>query len=199
LYDQLIKITNSNSAASKDLQWGDIKLNLNTPSLDDLRRKFNELSVTLRQIGSDEDRSFIEERTLIGERLLQKSYQPYLVQYAKRGVPTTIRCKVYKKILYAEVGQREMDHFENLNENLNSQETALDDMIKADICNVCNDDKYFIFQDVIDVCVQAFFRDRQVLDLMKQKPHAPVVCMNANDKVIGVFPPCGVIPHKRFS
>ena len=57
-------------APSKDLIIGDIKLNLNTPSLDDLRRKYNELSVILRQVGSDEDRGFIEERTLIGERLL---------------------------------------------------------------------------------------------------------------------------------
>ena len=92
-----------------------------------------------------------------------------------------------------------MDHFENLTESLSSWETALDDMIKSDIAAVCNDDKYFIFQDMIDICVQAFFRDRQVLDLMKVKPHAPVVCLNQNDKVIGVFPPCGVIPHKRFA
>ena len=92
-----------------------------------------------------------------------------------------------------------MDHFENLTENLNSWETALDDLIKADIAAVCNDDKYFIFQEMIDICVQAFFRDRQVLDLVKVKPHAPVVCLNPNDKVIGVFPPCGIIPHKSFS
>lgn len=150
-------------------------------------------------MGSDEDRGFIEERTLIGERLLQKNYQPYLVQYAKRGIPTSVRCKFYKRILYAEVGQREQDHFESLNENLTCWETALDDLIKADIANVCNDDKYFIFQEIIDNCVQLFFRDRQVLDLMKVKPHAPVVCLNEKDKVIGVFPPCGVIPCKRFS
>ena len=114
IYDQLLKITNSNLATSKDLQWGNIKLNLNISSLDDLRKKFSELNVTLRQVGSDEDKGFIEERTLIGERLLQKNYQPYLVQFAKRGIPTTVRCKVYKRILYADVGQRELDHFEGL-------------------------------------------------------------------------------------
>lgn len=122
-----------------------------------------------------------------------------MVQYAKRGIPTTIRCKVYKRILYAEIGQREADHFENLVESLNTWELALDDMIKADINAVCNDDKYFIFQEIIDTCVQCFFRDRSVLDQLKVKPHAPVICLNANDKVIGAFPPCGVIPHKRFS
>ncbi len=55
----------------------------------------------------DEDKSFVDERILIGERLLQKDYQPFLVQYAKRGVPPTLRNRVYKKILYAEVTQKE--------------------------------------------------------------------------------------------
>ena len=59
----------------------------------------------------DEDKSFVDERILIGERLLQKDYQPFLVQYAKRGVPPTLRNKVYKKILYAEVTQKEQDYF----------------------------------------------------------------------------------------
>lgn len=76
---------------------------------------------------------------------------------------------------------------------------ALDDLIKTDVASVCNDDKYFIFQEIIETSIQSFFRDRQVLDLMKAKPHAPVVCLNANEKIIGVFPPCGVIPHKRFA
>ena len=133
LYDQLTKITNSNSSQNKEAQWGQIKLNLNIPSIDDLRKKFSELNVTLRQVGSDEDRGFIEERTLIGERLLVKNYQPYLVQYAKRGVPTSIRCKVYKRILYADVGQRESDHFDTLLDSVHNWEMALDDMIKADI------------------------------------------------------------------
>ena len=46
-----------------------------------------------------------------------------------------------------------MDHFEKLSDDLDNWEIALDDLIKADIVNVCNDDKYFIFQDMIDVCV----------------------------------------------
>jgi hypothetical protein len=44
-----------------------------------------------------------------------------------------------------------------------------------------------------------FLRDRQVLDLMKSKPHAPVLATGSNDKIIGAYPPCGVIPIKSFS
>ena len=66
--------------------------------------------MNLRQIGVDEERSFVDERIIIGERLLQKDYQPFLVQYAKRGVPPTLRCRVYKKILYSDVTQKEVDY-----------------------------------------------------------------------------------------
>ena len=102
LYDHITKLSNPNFAGDNNLVWGKIKLNIQTRSLEDLRRKFHELNITLRQIGVDEEKAFIDERILIGERLLQKDYQPFLVQYAKRGVPPTLRARIYKKILYCE-------------------------------------------------------------------------------------------------
>ena len=57
-------------------------------------------------------------------------------------------------------------------------ETCLDDLVMSDISEVCNDDKYFIFQDMMEACVMFFFRDRQVYDLMKSKPHTPIVSVN---------------------
>ena len=74
LYDTIIKMNNPNYAGNPSLFWGKIKLNIKTRSLEDLRRKFHELNVTLRQIGLDEEKSFVDERILIGERLLQKDY-----------------------------------------------------------------------------------------------------------------------------
>ena len=52
---------------------------------------------------------------------------------------------------------------------------------------------------MMEACINLFFRDRQILDLMKSKPNAPVLCVNGSDKIIGAFPPCGVIPMKKFS
>ena len=88
-----------------------MKLHLHTNPLEDLRKKFIELNVTMRQIGVDDEKTFIDERILIGERLLAKDYQPYLVQFAKRGCPPSLRNRVYKKILYADITQKEMDYF----------------------------------------------------------------------------------------
>ena len=64
---------------------------------------------------------------------------------------------------------------------------------------LCNDDKYFIFQDMIENCVMTFFRDRQVIDMMKSKPHATVICTSSTERIIGAYPPNGVIPIKKFS
>ena len=70
LLDAILKINTINFAGNLMLSWGQIKLQLQTRSLEELRKKFNELNVTLRQIGVDDEKSFVEERILIGERLL---------------------------------------------------------------------------------------------------------------------------------
>ena len=86
-----------------------------------------------------------------------------------------------------------------LTEQVTKWETAIDDYILADLIQMCNDDKYFIFQDMIETVCMTFFRDRQVLDLLKSKPNAPVLCTTSNDRIIGCFPPNSVIPIKKFS
>ena len=48
LFDTMIKINNPNYAGNQSLIWGKIRLQLQTRSLDELRRKFHELNVTLR-------------------------------------------------------------------------------------------------------------------------------------------------------
>ena len=116
-----------------------------TPSLEKIRGRLIELNVQMRQIGMDDEKSFIDERILIGERLLAKDYQPFLVQYAKRGVPPHLRARMYKKILYAEITQKEIDYYAQTYETAARWETAIDDLISSDIFEICNDDKYFIF------------------------------------------------------
>lgn len=79
MLDAVLKINTINFAGNLMLSWGQIKLQLQTRSLDELRKKYNEMNVTLRQIGVDEEKNFVDERILIGERLLAKDYQPFLV------------------------------------------------------------------------------------------------------------------------
>lgn len=193
-FENLLKITSVNYAGNPQLSWGLIKLQLSTRNLEDLRKKFIELNVTMRQVGVDDEKGFVDERVLIGERLLTKDYQPYLVQYAKRGVPPTLRNRIYKKILYAEITQKDMDYFNQQFDFNQKWETALDDLILSDVTEICQDDKYFIFQDQLEACAMFFFRDRQVFDMLKSKPNGPILAVGPNEKAIGLFPACSVLP-----
>jgi hypothetical protein len=62
-YEQVLQTASSNYAGNRNLDWGTIKLNL----------------ATMRQVGVDDEKNFLEERIAMGERLLAKDYQPYLV------------------------------------------------------------------------------------------------------------------------
>ena len=68
-----------------------------------------------------------------------------MVQYAKRGIPGNLRSKIYKKILYSDINQKELDYFATNFEQACKWESALDDLISSDIVEISNDDKYFIF------------------------------------------------------
>lgn len=44
-----------------------------------------------------------------------------------------------------------------------------------------------------------FFRDTTVWDTMKSKPHHPIVCVGNSDKVVGFYPPNGLVPPGKMS
>ena len=198
LYETILKVNSINYAGVLNLSWGSIKLQLQTMSVEEMRKRFNDLNVTLRQIGVDDEKSFIDERILIGEKLLAKDYQPFLIQYARRGIPPTLRNKIYKKILNVEMNPRDYEYYEALNEHFKKWELAIDDINTADIIEVINDDKYFIFEDFINISSHLFFRDTWVWDNLKTKPHATLTGVMGSDKEIGPFPPWGVLPCKHF-
>lgn len=154
LLEAVLKVNSINYAGVLNLSWGSIKLQLQTLSVEDMRKKFHDLNVTLRQIGVDDEKSFIEERILIGERLLAKDYQPLLIQYARRGVPPTLRCRVYKKIFYIDMTPRDYEYFQALNDHFKKWECAF---ITA--TDTINDDKYFIFEDFIKQCKYIYLLD----------------------------------------
>jgi len=41
--------------------------------------------------------------------------------------------------------------------------------------------------------------DKQVYDNLKSKPHAPIVGVAGTDRIIGAYPPCGVLPCQMFT
>jgi hypothetical protein len=189
LLETILKVNSINYAGVMNLTWGSVKLQLQTLSVKDMRKKFHDLNVTLRQIGVDDEKSFIDERILIGERLLAKDFQPFLINYARRGVPTTLRCRVYKKVFNIKMTPRDTEYFESLNEHCRKWDLAIDDTLAYDLEEVLNDDKYFIFEENIKMVTNNFFRDTWVIDNIRTKPHATLTGVIGLDKEVGPFPP----------
>jgi hypothetical protein len=52
---------------------------------------------------------------------------------------------------------------------------------------------------MIEACIMLFFRDRYVLENIKSKPHAPIVGVAGSDRIVGAYPPCGVLPCQNFT
>lgn len=78
-FDHICKISSVNISHNQNLTWGAIKVQFKTDSIEKIRNRLIELNVQMRQIGMDEEKQFVDERILIGERLLTKDYQPFLV------------------------------------------------------------------------------------------------------------------------
>lgn len=193
----IVEINNGNYR-NELLEWGIIKLHFRTPSIDLLRAYYEELDVTIKQLGLDEDRQFLDERLALGEKILSKSYIPYMIQYAKRGFPTSLRGKFYAKILDCQVATKDVSYFEYLLEQVQKWELSIDRIVFEDSRDVCNDDKFFIFHDLLEKIYMGFLRDPWVYENIRALPNLPIIGINEG-KPIGNVPPCGIIPFKHFS
>jgi len=90
-------------------------------------------------------------------------------------------------------------YFNKLLDHYDKWELVLDDVIKADIKEFCNDDKYFIFEEVITPALTAFFRDPWVATHCRVQPNRPITGINDKERDVGFFPPCGVLPCSYFT
>jgi len=98
------------------LPWGICPLRLRIPTLKQLRERYADLAPSERQTGIDDEILgwFEEERHAECQRLLAHGYTPLLEQYAKRGVPSGLRARVWLGILRLSLGEREYNYCADL-------------------------------------------------------------------------------------
>ncbi|OMJ86828.1 hypothetical protein SteCoe_11604 [Stentor coeruleus] len=197
ILNAIIEVNNGNYR-NELLEWGIVKVHFRTPSIDLLRVAYEELDVAIKQVGVDEDKMFVDERLAMGEKILSKSYIPYMVQYAKRGVPTSLRGRFYSRILECQFASKDSSYFEYLLEQVQKWELSIDRIVQEDSSDVCNDDKFFIFHELLEKIYMSFLRDPWVSENLRALPNLPIVGISEG-KPIGSVPPCGIIPFKHFA
>ena len=90
-------------------------------------------------------------------------------------------------------------YFDKLQDHYSKWELIIDDIMKNDIKEFCNDDKYFIFEDVITPVVTSFFRDPYIIGHCRVPPSKPLLAYTNKGISVGYFPPSGVIPCSLFT
>ncbi|KAG2373858.1 hypothetical protein C9374_011743 [Naegleria lovaniensis] len=201
MMEMCISISNSNASEMlMSAGWGQIKLEVKTPSTKELQVMFQDLDPENCQIGLDDfiDEKFemdYLEKTKRSQKNIRMAYE-----IAKRGVPTSLRASIWGKILEVEMDEKHKEYFELLRKDVRKREFLIDHMVHNDVKRTMDDENYFVFEDVADEMMIIFSRDPYVANNME---HPPKFIVGLDDAGISqneeVYPPSGVIPFEGLS
>eukprot|EP00055_Hartaetosiga_balthica_P005071 m.14316 g.14316 ORF g.14316 m.14316 type:complete len:512 (-) comp4286_c0_seq1:51-1586(-) len=140
-----------------------------TPSLDELRSLFSQLSPTLLQLGTQDViqssnhqglSNEIEEREEEGRLLAQANTSSECKHFCKRGCPTPFRNFIWHHALCNNATNVHKLQYEELWSKLREELKAVDHLVAADVCFItASDDNFFIFKDTIQEILLSLIRD----------------------------------------
>lgn len=114
--------------------------------------------------------SFQRESFQIAKGVSTDGYIPTIVKISKRGIPISIRPQIWKQLLDVEISPREKAYVELLSENERSTHFLTDEMLRNDVKHTCDDENYFVFEEMMGSIMRAFSRDIWVLKNCAVKP-----------------------------
>jgi len=199
--EMCLSICNPNASEMlNNAGWGQIKLEIKTPSIKELQVLFKDLDPEYYQVGIDD---VIDEKfaTLSLEKAKKSERNLRLVfEVARKGVPTSMRGKIWGKILGLNKDEAERTYFESIAKDIRRREFIIDYIVHNDVKKTVDDENYFVFEDVIDQVMIAFSRDPYVAQNME---HAPTFIYGIDEfgkaEKEEVYPPSGVIPFEGLS
>ena len=200
-----IEGTSNVNSTNPTSSYGILKLNLSTPSLSELRSKFSELHPKNFQVGiedclEDAER-FVAHRQAVGKRVINEQYVPVARHYAKFGLLSSLRPKIYRCILGfpADISEQEKKHYSMLMNSLNEISYPIhDELFRMDTTSTINNDMaFFPFVEVITDVVLAFSRDPWVMTNSAVATHEPLHYTCQGGGVLHI-PASGVHPFKGF-
>ena len=152
--------------------WRLISVPLTTPTLNQLREKFSELTRAEPHLGlnpgcpSLEDPSITleAERYALGLKVLSANHAPLSQEFLKKGCPHSLRGKIWAQVLGCDATEKDMSYHKTLIQAVIHNDVMVDKLIIKDVqLTAANDDNYFVFEDVILQVLLTFSRDTAVL------------------------------------
>jgi hypothetical protein len=149
---EAVKHPNLAHACNSRQSWCMCPLELSSIPLLQLRGMFSELAPSMRQCGLDDELHgwFADARYSIGENLLAKAYSPFLVAFARRGIPTGLRRRVWLTAMHLEdLSEQSYHYFEALKSEVRRVTLVTDDMVCNDVSSPSNEHDFFVFGDMV--------------------------------------------------
>ena len=191
---------NHSSNITRIQPWGMIRVLLKTPDVNELREIFSELHPAISQMGLDDalqgNEKWTEDRYEVGEKILNAGYIAVIRQYAKRGIPTGLRAKMWKKILNLELDQADKNYYNVLQTQAEKVDILVDQLFCMDVEHAIDDTAYFPFDYELQDVVMAFSRDPWLFRNCVNRVHPPLIGRTQDGHNVGMFPPCGVQPFR---
>lgn len=203
MFEVCIKIKNPNherTFSDRMVGWGLIKLELKTKTFDELRIIFDDLNPINRQEGLDDvlKEYFPKENLVLAKKVEESGFLPIVTKFARKGIPSSCRPAFWKKILNVESSTKEKGYYTKLLNSCKLKKLLTDDMIENDVKRTCDDENYFVFEDVLTEVMKAFSRDPWVFENCSLKS-IPLLGINSKGEKKTVFPPNGIVPFEGLT
>ncbi|GAB5354653.1 hypothetical protein AAMO2058_000137300 [Amorphochlora amoebiformis] len=175
IFESMVAIESQNfSTKTNVVGWNSCKLILKTPTLEHLAEKYRELRPDVRQMGVDESiygsEWFGAERERTGTSLANTGYIPHLKNYAKTGVPNSLRPTLWGRILKSQPTIKDIHHYNDLKNQLMSTELITDFLVRFDVQETADNEEFFVFSDNLLEIMLIFFRDPSIRPLCSLLP-----------------------------
>lgn len=189
---------------------GAIALELAHPSVSELADALRELA-TARQVGVDDElRSwFHEERQRVGTHVLSGGHVPLVSHYARTGVPSNLRARVWQAALDATRTARTDREYAALQAEVRRVELLTDASVRADVRAALDDEAFFVFADLLEEVTLALVRDPWVAQRAAHTTVPPIRALAAGSEqhepptsggaAAYHFPPSGIIPFRGLA
>lgn len=195
LLETSVAIRNPNMKPSHvERKLGMVKINLPLPSLQELIKRYAELSLSLTQLGLDEGYvcsggggggggtggsryQVCHSRHEEGEAIATCGNAVDARHFLRRGCPPSLRARIWRLSLAveAEVDQEEEAVFARLRSECDTFDLLTDELFLHDVQNITDDPRFFVFEEELKECVLCFARDEFVRNDAVYEVHKPLV------------------------
>ena len=165
-----------------DRMFSVLMFELRTPTLDDLIRRYAEMSIVNVQLGVDDTVPRHGHRFCIlrhdeGEVVIARCNPLEAREYLRGGSVPALRAKLWRVALGLTAGPNEQEDqlFSELRMDCDRLDMVTDELYLHDVQNVVDDPRFFPFEEELNTVVLCFIRDPAIRNSAMYEVHEPII------------------------